>query len=131
MQFGQLKRRNVITLLGGASAAVTSEVAILAGGCFWGVQGVFAHVEGVAKAVSAYAGGNEATATYKAVSAGTTAHAESVRVTFDPHRISYSPHTANLFFSRPRSDPADAAPDLPIYRAQRSAEGRKPQAPLP
>jgi peptide-methionine (S)-S-oxide reductase len=70
-------------------AASTSEVAVLAGGCFWGIQGVFAHVEGVTKAVSGYAGGNDATANYKAVLTGTTGHAESVRVTFDSQRISY------------------------------------------
>jgi peptide-methionine (S)-S-oxide reductase len=66
-----------------------SEVAILAGGCFWGVQGVFQHVDGVTSAVSGYAGGDRATAQYEIVSTGATGHAESVRVTFDPRRISY------------------------------------------
>jgi peptide-methionine (S)-S-oxide reductase len=80
------------------AAALASEVAVLAGGCFWGVQGVFAHVEGVTKAVSGYAGGNEATANYKTVSTGTTGHAESVRVTFDPHRISYG-RILQIYFS--------------------------------
>ena len=80
------------------SAASTSEVAVLAGGCFWGVQGVFAHVEGVTKAVSGYAGGNAATANYKAVSTGTTGHAESVHVTFDPQRISYG-RILQIYFS--------------------------------
>jgi peptide-methionine (S)-S-oxide reductase len=80
------------------TAASTSEVAVLAGGCFWGVQGVFAHTEGVTKAVSGYAGGNEATANYKAVSTGTTGHAESVRITFDPHRISYG-RILQIYFS--------------------------------
>jgi peptide-methionine (S)-S-oxide reductase len=79
-------------------AALTSEVAVLAGGCFWGVQGVFAHVEGVTKAVSGYAGGSEATANYKAVSTGTTGHAEAIRVTFDPHRISYG-RILQIYFS--------------------------------
>jgi peptide-methionine (S)-S-oxide reductase len=66
-----------------------SEVAIFAGGCFWGVQGVFQHVEGVTSAVSGYAGGDKATAEYERVSSGTTGHAESVRITFDPRKISY------------------------------------------
>jgi peptide-methionine (S)-S-oxide reductase len=70
-------------------AATTSEVAVLAGGCFWGVQGVFQHVNGVTSAVSGYAGGDGATAQYRVVSSGTTGHAESVRITFDPHKITY------------------------------------------
>jgi peptide-methionine (S)-S-oxide reductase len=72
-----------------ANPQATSEVAILAGGCFWGVQGVFQHVEGVTNAVSGYAGGAAETAHYEMVSSNTTGHAESVRVTFDPRRISY------------------------------------------
>ena len=80
------------------AAASASQVAVLAGGCFWGVQGVFAHVEGVTKAVSGYAGGDEATANYRTVSTGTTGHAESVRVTFDPHRISYG-RILQIYFS--------------------------------
>jgi peptide-methionine (S)-S-oxide reductase len=66
-----------------------SEVAVLAGGCFWGVQGVFQHVAGVTSAVSGYTGGAAETAHYELVSSGTTGHAESVQITFDPHRISY------------------------------------------
>ena len=62
-------------------APSTPGVAVVAGGCFWGVQGVFQHVEGVTSAVSGYAGGEAATARYPAVSAGTTGHAESVRIT--------------------------------------------------
>src|SRR5687768_3739150 len=65
-----------------------SEVAVLAGGCFWGVQGVFQHVEGVTRAVSGYAGGNADSANYEATSSGSTGHAESVEITFDPSRIS-------------------------------------------
>jgi len=75
-----------------------SEVAILAGGCFWGVQGVFQHVDGVTGAVSGYAGGDKATAQYEIVSTGTTGHAESVRVTFDPRRISYG-RILQIYFS--------------------------------
>lgn len=72
-----------------AAAAAAVEVAVLAGGCFWGVQGVFQHVDGVTSAVSGYAGGAKDTADYEKVSTGTTGHAESVRITFDPRRISY------------------------------------------
>jgi peptide-methionine (S)-S-oxide reductase len=66
-----------------------SETAVLAGGCFWGVQAVFQHVKGVKDAVSGYAGGTKETAQYETVSAGSTGHAESVAVTFDPSIISY------------------------------------------
>jgi len=76
----------------------TSKVAVLAGGCFWGVQGVFQHVEGVTSAASGYAGGAADTAPYEMVSTGTTGHAESVRVTFDPRRISYG-HILQIYFS--------------------------------
>ena len=63
------------------------ETIVLAGGCFWGVQGVFQHVKGVANAVSGYAGGAKSTAEYETVSTGETGHAESVRVTYDPSQI--------------------------------------------
>src|SRR5215472_11380799 len=81
-----------------ADVRATSEVAILAGGCFWGVQGVFQHVEGVTSAVSGYAGGAADAAHYDMVSSNTTGHAESVRVTFDPHRISYR-RILQIYFS--------------------------------
>ena len=70
-----------------ANAAV--EKAVLAGGCFWGVQAVFQHVKGVQEAISGYAGGKKETATYPQVSSGYTGHAESVEVTFDPRVVSY------------------------------------------
>jgi peptide-methionine (S)-S-oxide reductase len=76
----------------------TSEVAILAGGCFWGVQGVFQHVKGVASAVSGYAGGDQATAHYSVVGSGSTGHAESVRVIFDPRIVSYG-RVLQIYFS--------------------------------
>ena len=60
------------------------QTAVLAGGCFWGVQGVFEHVRGVQKVIAGYAGGERATAQYETVSSGTTGHAESVKITFDP-----------------------------------------------
>jgi peptide-methionine (S)-S-oxide reductase len=65
------------------------QTAVIAGGCFWGVQGVFEHVRGVQKAVAGYAGGDRSTAEYETVSTGTTGHAESVKITFDPAVVSY------------------------------------------
>jgi len=66
------------------------ETAIFAGGCFWGVEGVFSHVKGVVSAISGYTGGKAPTARYEAVSTGTTGHAESVKVVFDPHQVNYA-----------------------------------------
>jgi peptide-methionine (S)-S-oxide reductase len=76
----------------------TSAVAVLAGGCFWGVQGVFQHTKGVTSAVSGYAGGDKNTAHYEVVGSGTTGHAESVQVTYDPRQISYG-RLLQIFFS--------------------------------
>lgn len=76
----------------------TSEVAVLAGGCFWGVQGVYQHVEGVSRAVSGYAGGDRSTAEYETVSGGDTGHAEAVEITFDPRVVSYG-RLLQIFFS--------------------------------
>lgn len=81
-----------------AANAPASETVVLAGGCFWGVQGVFQHVKGVTSAVSGYTGGAQAAAGYETVSTGTTGHAESVRVTFDPHQISYG-RILQIYFS--------------------------------
>lgn len=75
-----------------------SEVAVVAGGCFWGVQGVFQHVAGVKSAVAGYDGGEKATAHYDMTSRGDTGHAESVRITFDPRKISYG-RILQIFFS--------------------------------
>ena len=72
-----------------AASHASSEKVVLAGGCFWGVQAVFQHVKGVKDAISGYAGGQANTATYPQVSTGTTGHAESVEVTFDPRVVSY------------------------------------------
>jgi len=74
------------------------ETAVLAGGCFWGVQGVFQHVAGVASAVSGYTGGRAGMATYARVSTGTTGHAEAVRIVYDPQRIRYG-QLLQIFFS--------------------------------
>jgi peptide-methionine (S)-S-oxide reductase len=76
----------------------SSETVVLAGGCFWGVQGVFQHVKGVTGAVSGYAGGEKNTAEYETVSTGSTGHAESVQVTFDPRQISYG-RILQIYFS--------------------------------
>ena len=74
------------------------QTAVLSGGCFWGVQGVYQHVRGVEKVVSGYAGGERSTASYEQVSRGTTGHAESVQVTFDPAKVSYG-ELLQIFFS--------------------------------
>jgi peptide-methionine (S)-S-oxide reductase len=70
-------------------AAGPMQTAVLAGGCFWGVQGVFEHVRGVRKVIAGYAGGERSTADYKRVGTGSTGHAESVKIIFDPAKISY------------------------------------------
>ncbi|MEO6300957.1 MAG: peptide-methionine (S)-S-oxide reductase MsrA [Paracoccaceae bacterium] len=75
-----------------------TETAILAGGCFWGVQGVFQHVNGVVSATSGYAGGDAATASYDTVSTGSTGHAESVQIVYDPSKVTYG-HLLQIYFS--------------------------------
>ncbi|AXF86119.1 Peptide methionine sulfoxide reductase MsrA 3 [Ephemeroptericola cinctiostellae] len=72
--------------------------AVLAGGCFWGVQAVFQHVKGVTNVVAGYAGGSLERANYTAVSSGTTGHAEAVKITFDPSQISYG-QLLQVYFS--------------------------------
>jgi peptide-methionine (S)-S-oxide reductase len=74
---------------GSADATTASETVVLAGGCFWGVQGVFQHLKGVTEAVSGYAGGTKVKPSYEEVGTGATGHAESVEITFDPHVVSY------------------------------------------
>jgi peptide-methionine (S)-S-oxide reductase len=74
------------------------QTAVFAGGCFWGVQGVFEHVKGVTQAVSGYAGGRVANPGYEQVSSGSTGHAESVSVTFDPAQVTYGT-LLRIFFS--------------------------------
>ena len=95
------------------------EAAVLAGGCFWGVQGVFQHVAGVVSAVSGYAGGAAATAHYEMTSQGDTGHAESVKITFDPGKISYG-KILQIYFS------VGARPD----RAQPAGPRRRDAVPL-
>jgi len=79
-------------------ASGAQEVAVFAGGCFWGVQGVFQHTKGVIQAVSGYAGGAKQTAIYEMVGSGLTGHAEAVQITFDPKQVSYA-QLLQIFFS--------------------------------
>jgi peptide-methionine (S)-S-oxide reductase len=82
-----------------AMAATKGEqTAVLAGGCFWGIQAVFQHVKGVISATSGYSGGSAGTAQYELVSNGDTGHAESVKITYDPSQITYG-QLLRLFFS--------------------------------
>lgn len=78
--------------------ATGTEKAIFAGGCFWGVQGVFQHVKGVTRAVSGYTGGDKDTAVYETVGSGRTGHAESVEITYDPSEITYG-QLLQVYFS--------------------------------
>ena len=75
-----------------------TQTAVLAGGCFWGVQAVFQHVKGVERVLAGYSGGEGATAQYEVVSTGETGHAESVEIKFDPTQISYG-HILQIYFS--------------------------------
>jgi len=79
-------------------AAGPLQTAVLAGGCFWGVQGVYEHVRGVKQVLSGYSGGSKATAEYEVVSRGRTGHAESVQIRFDPKEISYG-EILRIYFS--------------------------------
>jgi peptide-methionine (S)-S-oxide reductase len=76
----------------------SKETAVLAGGCFWGQQGLFEHVKGVIKVVAGYSGGERSTARYGLVSTGTTGHAESVEITFDPHQVTFG-QILQIYFS--------------------------------
>jgi peptide-methionine (S)-S-oxide reductase len=80
------------------AAAAQTQTAVFSGGCFWGVDAVFKHMKGVTKVVSGYSGGEASTAHYDIVSEGTTGHAESVQVTFDPAVVSYAT-LLKIFFS--------------------------------
>ena len=82
----------------GGGFAKGQQTAVFAGGCFWGIESVFEHLKGVLDAVSGYAGGDAGSAQYETVSGGSTGHAESVRVTFDPEKISYE-RLLQVFFS--------------------------------
>ena len=97
-----------------------TETLTLAGGCFWGVQGVFQHVRGVVNAVSGYDGGAAGTAQYEVVSSGTTGHAEAVRITYDPHVISYG-RLLQIFFSV-TTDPTQLNQQYPDQGTQYRSE---------
>ncbi len=99
-----------------APGAQRTEVAVFAGGCFWGVQGVFQHVQGVINATSGYAGGDKATADYDKVSNGNTGHAESVRIVYDPSKISYG-KLLQIYFSVAH-DPTQLNRQGPDYGTQ-------------
>ena len=71
-------------------AVAKADTAVFAGGCFWGIEAVFEHVQGVTSAVSGYAGGTTVSPSYEQVSTGTTGHAESVQVIYDPAKITYN-----------------------------------------
>ena len=97
-----MKLIKLLTLLGvvasPAGAAPRTETAVLAGGCFWGMESVFEHVKGVTDVVSGYAGGAAKDANYDSVSSERTPHAEAVRITYDPSQISY-PQLLQIFFA--------------------------------
>ena len=81
-----------------AATQAATATAVFAGGCFWGVQGVFQHTQGVLNAVSGYAGGDKATARYDMIGSGRTGHAEAVQITYDPRQISYG-KLLQIYFS--------------------------------
>jgi peptide-methionine (S)-S-oxide reductase len=109
------------------AASSSAETMVVAGGCFWGVQAVFQHVKGVVSATSGYAGGTARTAQYEVVSSGRTGHAESVRITYDPSRISYG-QLLKIFFTVAH-DPTqlnEQGPDVgPQYRSAVFVAGEK------
>jgi peptide-methionine (S)-S-oxide reductase len=104
MMFGQVRTQKLPAPLldeqhaAGAGAAAHNETAVFAGGCFWGVQTTFERIKGVEKTWAGYSGGTKATANYSDVSSETTGHAESVKVVFDPRKISYGT-LLRVFFS--------------------------------
>jgi peptide-methionine (S)-S-oxide reductase len=95
---GERGRAIPAPLVDESAGTATSEVAVFAGGCFWGVQAVYQHVKGVTGAVSGYAGGSRETASYEASSTGRTGHAETVEVRFDPRQVTYG-QLLHVFFS--------------------------------
>src|SRR3954468_17148211 len=103
-----------------AAEATGLQTAVLAGGCFWGLQGMFEHVPGVTKVVAGYSGGTRETAHYEIVGTERTGHAESVEITFDPKRVSYG-QLLRLYFSVAH-DPTELnrqGPDSgPSYRSE-------------
>lgn len=88
----------ILAALGRSTAVPQTQKAVFAGGCFWGVDAVFKHVRGVVRVVSGYAGGQTPGPTYEMVSTGTSGHAESVEVTFDPAQVTYE-QLLEVFFT--------------------------------
>jgi peptide-methionine (S)-S-oxide reductase len=103
-----------------AGAGTGLQTAVLSGGCFWGVQGVFEHVRGVKQVLAGYAGGLPVTANYELVSTGTTGHAESVKIVFDPAVISYG-EILRVFFSV-ATDPTQVGGQYPDQGSQYRSE---------
>ncbi|EEG09998.1 peptide-methionine (S)-S-oxide reductase MsrA [Pseudogulbenkiania ferrooxidans] len=93
-----VRAQTVPAFAGAVPAAHGSQVAVLAGGCFWGVDAVFKHVKGVTSVVSGYSGGSAASAQYETVSSGTTGHAEAVKISYDPAKVSYG-QLLQVFFA--------------------------------
>ena len=96
------------------------DVAVLSGGCFWGMQGVFQHVKGVRQVLSGYAGGKAGTASYELVSTGTTGHAESIKISFHPAQISYA-QILRIYFSV-ATDPTQVGGQFPDQGTQYRGE---------
>ena len=109
----------LILAAGPAAAAPKTETAVLAGGCFWGVNAVFEHVKGVTNVLSGYAGGSAADASYDKVSSEETGHAEAVKITYDPSKVTYA-QLLQVFFTVAH-DPTEVdrqGPDTgPSYRS--------------
>ena len=110
-----------------------TETAVFAGGCFWGVQGVFQHVKGVTDAVSGYAGGDKDTAVYETVGSGRTGHAETVKITYEPAKITYG-QLLQVYFSvahnptaaeLPGTGPGHAVPLDDLCGKRRAEEDRR------
>jgi peptide-methionine (S)-S-oxide reductase len=100
--------------------APAGDVAVLSGGCFWGMQGVFQHVKGVRQVLAGYAGGQAATANYELVSTGATGHAESIKISFDPAQLSYA-EILRIYFSV-ATDPTQVGGQFPDEGTQYRGE---------
>jgi peptide-methionine (S)-S-oxide reductase len=87
-----------VAMIDSPKTSATTETAVLSGGCFWGMQGVFEHVKGVTRVLAGYSGGGRNTAQYEMVSTGTTGQAETVQVTFDPRQVTYG-QILRVYFS--------------------------------
>ena len=123
-----------LSLSTSASAQSATETAVLAGGCFWGMEAVFEHVKGVRDVVSGYAGGAAKDATYDRVSSERTGHAEAVRIEFDPRQVSYA-QLLKIYFTvahdptqvnrqGPDSGPSYRSAIFPLNAAQRELAGK-------